>query len=65
VELCLRDDGQGFDLRQIPPGHLGVGIMRERAVAVGAGLDVASRPGQGTRLSVTWPGNGGRSGDDG
>lgn len=58
VELCLRDDGQSFDPSQIPPGHLGVGIMRERAVAVGAGLAIESRPGRGTRVNVTWPENG-------
>jgi signal transduction histidine kinase len=55
VELCLRDDGQGFDLSQIPPGHLGVGFMHERAQAVGAGLQIASQPGHGTRLTVAWP----------
>jgi signal transduction histidine kinase len=58
VELCLRDDGQGFDLSQIPPGHLGVGILRERALTIGAGLEIASRPGGGTRLTVSWPRSG-------
>jgi two-component system nitrate/nitrite sensor histidine kinase NarX len=64
VELCVRDDGRGFDPGRVPPGHLGVGIMRERAAAVGAGLEIESRAGQGTRVTVTWPRNG-RGADDG
>jgi signal transduction histidine kinase len=64
VELCVRDDGQGFDPSRRPPGHLGVGIMGERAAAVGVGLAIASGPGQGTQVTATWPGNG-RGGDDG
>jgi signal transduction histidine kinase len=63
VELRVCDDGQGFDPSRRPPGHLGVGIMGERAAAVGAGLAVASGPGQGTRVTVTWPGNGRRADD--
>jgi signal transduction histidine kinase len=58
VELSVGDDGQGFDLAQRPPGHLGVGIMHERAAAVGAIFAIASRPGEGTRVRVTWSRNG-------
>jgi nitrate/nitrite-specific signal transduction histidine kinase len=38
----------------VPAGHLGLIIMRERADAVGAKLDISSSPGGGTdvRLSV-------------
>ncbi|MFX1380791.1 MAG: GAF domain-containing protein, partial [Promethearchaeota archaeon] len=42
VELCVRDNGQGFDVKDIPPHHLGLGIMRERAEAVGAHLQIES-----------------------
>ncbi len=52
--LCISDDGQGFDPGQVPPDHLGVGIMRERAATVGAVLEIASSPGQGTRVTATW-----------
>ena len=31
VVLHIADNGCGFDPETIPPGHLGVGIMRERA----------------------------------
>ena len=54
VELCIRDDGQGFDTQQIFSGHYGLGMMRERAEDVMAALSVTSRPGQGTELSIRW-----------
>jgi signal transduction histidine kinase/streptogramin lyase len=55
VELCICDDGQGFDPDDVSPEHMGLGIMRERAEAVGAQLEIASQAGQGTRLTVVWP----------
>ncbi|HSO27025.1 MAG TPA: GAF domain-containing sensor histidine kinase, partial [Anaerolineales bacterium] len=54
VELDIRDDGVGFDPATIPPEHLGIGIMKERAEAVGAQLSMESRPGAGTHIAFTW-----------
>jgi signal transduction histidine kinase len=54
VVLTVCDDGQGFDPASIPPNHLGVGIMRERAQTIGAELTIDSRPGQGTQIRVVW-----------
>lgn len=54
VELRVRDDGQGFDLDQTFSGHYGLGMMRERAEAVGAQLSVTSQPGHGTELIIRW-----------
>jgi two-component system nitrate/nitrite sensor histidine kinase NarX len=54
VELYIRDDGQGFDPKQTISGHYGLGMMRERAKAVGAQLSIMSRPGHGTELTVRW-----------
>jgi PAS domain S-box-containing protein len=54
VALDIRDDGCGFDLGAIPAGHLGIGIMRERADAIGAELQISSHPGQGTEIVVRW-----------
>jgi ligand-binding sensor domain-containing protein/signal transduction histidine kinase len=56
VELCVSDDGCGFDERRCPPDRLGLRSMRERAQAVGARLDIESRPGHGTRITVLWKG---------
>jgi signal transduction histidine kinase len=57
VELSILDDGQGFDLSLVAPDHLGLGIMRERAATIGAGLQVVTRPGAGTQVIIRWPAN--------
>jgi nitrate/nitrite-specific signal transduction histidine kinase len=54
VDLGICDDGRGFDPTDIPPDHLGVGIMHERAEAIGAVLKIESRLGEGTRVRVRW-----------
>jgi PAS domain S-box-containing protein len=54
VELTIADDGRGFDPQGVPPGHLGIGIMRERAEAIGAVLALESAPERGTRVSLIW-----------
>jgi signal transduction histidine kinase len=50
VELSIVDDGCGFDSDDVPAGHLGLMIMRERAESIGAGLVVDASPGNGTAL---------------
>jgi signal transduction histidine kinase len=54
VRLTVEDDGVGFDPAAAGAGQLGLGIMRERAEAVGAELDVRSVPREGTRVTVNW-----------
>ncbi len=54
VELHVSDDGCGFDPRCVPPERLGLGIMRERAHAIGAILTIESRLGGGTHVAVLW-----------
>jgi signal transduction histidine kinase/putative methionine-R-sulfoxide reductase with GAF domain len=54
VKLRISDDGRGFDPSYVPPDHLGLGIMRERAEAVGATMRIKSQPGQGTQVEVAW-----------
>jgi len=54
VEFHVSDDGRGFDPESIPPESLGLGIMRERAEAIGATLVIESQVGQGTRVVVIW-----------
>jgi two-component system nitrate/nitrite sensor histidine kinase NarX len=55
AHLTIADDGQGFDLNDVPAGHMGLDIMRERADAIGAAVTIASRPGAGTSITVDWP----------
>jgi len=55
VELTISDDGRGFDVDSVPPGHLGMAIMRERAEAVGARLETEGQVDRGTQVTVVWP----------
>jgi nitrate/nitrite-specific signal transduction histidine kinase len=54
AELIIQDDGIGFDLAQVPPGHYGLNIMQERAEAIGALLSVTSQVGHGTEIKISW-----------
>jgi two-component system nitrate/nitrite sensor histidine kinase NarX len=54
VWLRIRDDGRGFDPSEVPAGHLGLGIMRERAESIGAMFQIESQIGHGTQIEVTW-----------
>ncbi|MFS2049396.1 histidine kinase [Variovorax sp. CT11-76] len=54
LHLEIADDGVGFDSRAIAPGHYGLVGLREQAEAMGVRLDIDSRPGQGTRVSLRW-----------
>jgi signal transduction histidine kinase len=54
VTLSVHDDGQGFDPASVESHQMGLGIMRERANAIGAHLSVESRSGQGTTITVSW-----------
>src|SRR5262249_54551804 len=54
MDLVVLDDGRGFDPTSVPPGHMGVGIMCERAEAIGAELKIGPRREGGTRVAVRW-----------
>jgi signal transduction histidine kinase/ligand-binding sensor domain-containing protein len=56
VDMQIKDNGDGFDPSDTPPHHLGLRIIRERAQAIGARLEIDSRLGQGTRVTVVWTG---------
>jgi signal transduction histidine kinase len=52
VRLLVADDGRGFDPHAAHPGHFGLALMREQALAVGADLELVSTPGRGTQVQV-------------
>ena len=52
VTLSVTDDGRGFDPDAAHPGHFGLQLLREQALAVGADLDLVTAPGRGTQLRV-------------
>ncbi|MFC2037797.1 GAF domain-containing protein, partial [Chloroflexota bacterium] len=54
VALLVRDNGRGFEPSCIPPDRLGLGIIRERAQAIGAALEIKSELGAGTQVAVVW-----------
>jgi signal transduction histidine kinase len=54
MRLLIKDDGLGFEAAAVSPGHLGIGIMCERASSIGAFLTIDSRPGQGTTVALDW-----------
>ena len=51
VSLVIQDDGRGFD-PACPGAGFGLRGIRERAAAIGGGVDIESRPGAGTRVRV-------------
>jgi len=54
VTLTVRDDGCGFDAAAHARGT-GLRGMHERAVLIGASMDVESRPGHGTTVRLRLP----------
>jgi signal transduction histidine kinase len=53
--LEIDDDGRGFDTEAVPGHGYGLANLRERAGAVGGSVDIASQPGQGTTLRLSFP----------
>ncbi|MBL8825740.1 MAG: PAS domain-containing protein [Planctomycetaceae bacterium] len=55
VRITVRDDGHGFDLRQVNPRRYGLQGIRKRAELIGGTAEIESSPGHGTVVSVTLP----------
>jgi len=55
VRLVVSDDGAGFDVDERSAGGMGLASVRERLDLVGGSVDVASAPGQGTRVTMVIP----------
>ncbi len=56
MQLRVIDDGVGDEelASRLRPGHLGLVGMRERALAIGARLELVSSPQSGTTVSLFW-----------
>jgi signal transduction histidine kinase len=52
VRLLVSDDGRGFDPHAARPGHFGLALMREQALAIGADLELVSSSGRGTQVRI-------------
>jgi len=63
LRIEIADDGVGFDAgARVASGHHGLGNMQARMRAAGGSFEMASTPGEGTRIILTIPRHaGGRS----
>jgi signal transduction histidine kinase len=52
LHLYVRDDGQGFRVRQQDPAHFGLRLLSESAEAHRGRLSVTSVPGAGTTVHL-------------
>ncbi len=57
VIYYVKDNGVGFDVAGVPPNsvHVGLGIMRERALGIDATISVESAPGAGACVAIELP----------
>jgi signal transduction histidine kinase len=55
LELCVADNGVGFNPATSSPGHYGIVGLREQAELIGATLRIDSHANAGTHLTVTLP----------
>ena len=58
VRVLVEDDGEGFSTPPCdaaPGEHIGLSVMHERARWLGGTLAIESEPGEGTRVSLTFP----------
>jgi signal transduction histidine kinase len=54
VKLVIKDDGRGFSLQGEHNEHMGLSIIRERAAAINAVVNISSQLGGGTELTLVW-----------
>lgn len=52
--LTISDTGQGFNLKDVPVGHMGLKIMKERVELIGGTLEIETAPNKGTSLTIIW-----------
>jgi signal transduction histidine kinase len=56
LTLVIRDNGIGFpEVGAGKTGSFGLLGIRERVYSIGGGLEIASRPGEGTTIKITLP----------
>jgi signal transduction histidine kinase len=58
IELCISDNGNGFDVKQTTSG-MGLDNMQERAKRIAASFTLTSSEGNGTRILIRWLRNSG------
>jgi signal transduction histidine kinase len=61
ARISIEDKGQGFDLTAEKATSFGLKIMHERIEGISGQVMIESMPGQGTRITLLYPGNSGGS----
>ncbi|MBI9043814.1 MAG: hypothetical protein JEZ06_04970 [Anaerolineaceae bacterium] len=54
--LKIADDGCGFNIDDVDQAGFGLQNVQERALLIGADLEISSKPGNGTRVTTVWQG---------
>ncbi|GJM42198.1 MAG: hypothetical protein DHS20C20_24800 [Ardenticatenaceae bacterium] len=54
LQLSVRDDGVGFDVKEVPNGRYGLNGIRERAALINASVSIKSTPGEGSSVQIIW-----------
>lgn len=52
IKMDITDDGVGFDKDKLIPGGMGLDNMKDRAKEIGASLNITTKPGGGTKVTV-------------
>ena len=52
--MLIKDNGLGFNQKDVLPSNLGLNIMKNRAEKIGAILEISSQPHQGTEVLLEW-----------
>ncbi|HEX4951391.1 MAG TPA: ATP-binding protein, partial [Blastocatellia bacterium] len=55
LQVVIQDNGRGFVRAEVPPSGFGLTGLSERALLLHGTLQIASAPGQGTRITLTMP----------
>lgn len=55
LRLTIRDNGAGFLPQKVFPLGMGLTILRERAALAGGLVDIESKPGRGTEITIWLP----------
>ena len=63
VRFLIEDNGNGFDSQKVqeqffPEKGLGLAAMNERAKMIGGNLEISSKKGKGTKISLVIPNDG-------
>lgn len=54
-QVTVEDDGRGFEVSAVPLNRMGLSSMRERVAQLGGRFELSSVPGQGTKVSASFP----------